>query len=46
MSAAPGLQGGLAASEVCPGQCRAGARHHGAADGHRADPVLLPDMEP
>ena len=32
MSVAPGLQGGLAASEVCPGQCRAGARHHRAAD--------------
>ena len=32
MSVAPGVQGGLAASEVCPGQCGAGARHHRAAD--------------
>ena len=32
MSVAPGLQGGLAAAEVCPGQCGAGARHHRAAD--------------
>ena len=41
-----GVPGGLPVAAVCPGQCGAGARHHGAADRHRADPVLHPDMEP
>ena len=40
-----GVPGGLPVAAVCPGQCGAGARHHGAADRHRADPVLHPDME-
>ena len=41
-----GLQSGSEAEAVCPGQRGAGARHHGAADRHGADPVLHPDMEP
>ena len=40
------MLGGSEAEAVCPGQCGAGARHHGAADRHRADPVLHPGMEP
>ena len=40
-----GVPGGPTAAEVCPGQRGAAPWQHGAADRHRADPVLHPDME-
>ena len=40
------LQGGPAPGAVCPHQCEDRARHHEPADGHRADPVLHPGLDP
>ena len=41
-----GVPGEPTAAEVCPRQRGAAPWQHGAADRHRADPVLHPDMEP
>ena len=40
-----GVPGEPTAAEVCPRQRGAAPWQHGAADRHRADPVLHPDLE-